>query len=257
MAKWNVHAKKATYHFDDSAGDILVIDDDIERIGEFCKKIEDVKKIENARYDIFTGNYSGKQITAVGTHMTSGNTAIIIDQYIEKGVKYIFKLGTFGALQPDIQTGDIYLASGAVRAEGLTDAYAPMYYPAVPCFELLHLLKSVAEEKDVKVKSGIIHSVNIYSPYYTKTPSPEKYDPYLYQKLGVIGVEMEISSTYTIASVKGVRAAAVVVCSRDWKTQEAAIRKETVDWRSDEDRQRKDESHKQVRQMILDTIAIL
>jgi uridine phosphorylase len=253
---WTVGEKKTTYHFDKEASPYLIIDDDLSRIADLTGHCTDIVKVDNQRFDIYQCTYKGKRITVIGTHMTSANTAIIIDQQIDAGAKYIFKLGTFGALQSDIRPGDVYIATGAVRSEGLTDAYAPKYYPAVPDYELVQAVIKHAEGK-VPLHFGIIHSVSIYSPYYKQTFNPDKYDPLLYQRLGVCGVEMEVSVTYTIASVKGVKSVAVVVCSRDWRTQEATMQGKPVDWRNEKDAIAKKESHAKVAQIVLDTIADL
>jgi uridine phosphorylase len=256
--KWiiNKKAKKVAYHFSNEMNPFLIIDDDLDRIRDFITLLTDVKKIENKRYELYTGSYAGKPVTVIGTHMTAGNTAIIVDQAIGQGAQYIFKIGTFGALQKEIKAGDIYLPTGAVRADGLTDAYAPEYYPAVADFTLSQAVMQAAIGI-AQVKTGIVHSVNIYSPYYEKPFNQKKYEPAVYQKLKVFGVEMEVSTTYTISSVKGVPAVALLVCSRTWKTQEAALKGKKANWRSEEELQCKKDGHKHVAQIVLKTIASL
>lgn len=180
---------------------------------------------------MYIGNYKNKKITLFATNMTAGNTAIIVDQAIQQGAKYFFKLGTFGALQDKIKIGDIYLITGAVRSEGLTDAYASIYYPAISDFELTKLCSETAQKQKIKLGYGIVHSVNIYSPYYSETYNQDKYSLEIYRKLNVIGVEMETSSVFVCCGVKNVKSAAILLCNRDWKTQRDFIKGKRVDWK--------------------------
>ena len=181
-------------------------------------------------FDAFIGKYKGLEIAIVNTGMGAGTTAMVVEQAAYLGVKRIFKMGTFGALQDDIRVGDVVLVTGAVRSEGLTDAYAPMYYPALPDFSLTTALAEKLKEMGLSYRTGMVHSVNIYSKYYEVSHNPEKYSPYIYRSLGVLGVEMETSSTFVCSTALGVQSAALLVCNRTWEAQEAYIRGEEVKW---------------------------
>lgn len=47
------------------------------------------------------------------------------------GAKTIIRLGTCGAMQPYIKTGDLIVAQGACRDDGYTKLVAPKGFPAV------------------------------------------------------------------------------------------------------------------------------
>lgn len=167
-----------THHFREGMSKYVILHHNpkiIKRIGEY---LDNVEEVDNKNYFMIKGLYENKEITLIATGMGACNTGIITDQVISQGAEYIFKFGTFGALQDDIEIGDMYMPVSAVRAEGLTDAYAPRYYPATADMYLYLKTLAKAKELDINVKpEGIIHSVNIYSPYYQKTYSPNKYSP--------------------------------------------------------------------------------
>ena len=50
------------------------------------------------------------------------------------GADTFVRIGTCGGMQTDVKSGDIVIATGAVRMEGTSKEYAPIEYPAVPDF---------------------------------------------------------------------------------------------------------------------------
>jgi len=175
-----------TPHFRNEMDEYAIIHHNGKIIKRIAENLTEVENIENKSYNVISGKYKNKKITLIETGMTAGNTAIVVDQVISQGAKYIFKLGTFGALQENIKIGDIYIPNGAIRSEGLTDAYAPIYFPAIPDSELFLKINSKSKELNITVNSGIIHSVNIYSPYYLETFNSDKYSYNQYKKIGAL-----------------------------------------------------------------------
>lgn len=143
---------------------------------------------------------------------------------------------------------------GAVRSEGLTDAYAPEYYPATPNSELYIKTMQIANDTNIKVNSGIIHSVNIYSPYYQETYNPNKYSPDTYKKIGVFGVEMEVSSVFVCSSVKNAKAISILICNRTWEIQDSYRKNQEVNWDKHQSEIKKDISTNNAIKIILETI---
>ncbi len=245
-----------SHHLNDDLAEHLIIhhsQDIIERIRD---RLKDVTTVDHGNYTSHTGTYKGKNISLICTGMTAGNTALIVDQAIDIGVNYIFKLGTFGALQDRIEVGDVYIAEGAARSDGLTDAYAPLYYPAVPDLQLATQFIQQAEQSQLDVDTGIIHSVNIYSQYYEQPFNREKYSPQVYRDLGAVGVEMETAATYICSSVQDAKALAVLICNRDWQTQQRYMEGDDVEWgQTEKEEDQIEKAYNNVIQTVLDTIA--
>ena len=47
------------------------------------------------------------------------------------GADTFVRIGTCGGIQPEVKSGDVVIATGAVRMEGTSKEYAPIEYPAV------------------------------------------------------------------------------------------------------------------------------
>ena len=47
------------------------------------------------------------------------------------GVRTFLRVGTTGAIQPDVDVGTVIVTTGAVRLDGASTHYAPIEYPAV------------------------------------------------------------------------------------------------------------------------------
>ena len=245
---------EGTYHFRENMSKHVILHHNPKIIRRIAEHLEAAKEVENKNFLILSGIYADKEITLIATGMGAGSTGIVVDQSIMQGAEYIFKFGTFGALQDDIRIGDILMPSGAVRSEGLTDAYAPLYYPAVPDGGLLRKVYDKADSLGIDLGSGIVHSVNVYDPYMNEPFSPEKYSPDTYRKVGVKGVEMETSSVFVCSSVKGARSVALLVCNRDWETIDSFRQGREVDWDKHQDEKRKDEATTNCIRIMLETI---
>lgn len=100
---------KETHHFRNEMSKYVILHHNKKIIDRISENLENVSKVENKSYYMLSGIYNNKTVTLISTGMGAGNTAIVVDQTIEQGAEYIFKLGTFGALQEDIEIGDIYI----------------------------------------------------------------------------------------------------------------------------------------------------
>lgn len=144
----------------------------------------------------FTGRYRGQEVSVQGSGMGMPSCSIYTHELInEYGVTSLIRVGTCGALSPDLQLRDVIAASGSstdsamnrLRFDGLVD-YAP-----VADFGLLRKAVDVAAAKGIGVTVGPILAADAF---YSDRPD-------LYDKLadyGVLAVEMESAALYTIAA---------------------------------------------------------
>ncbi|WP_249999992.1 purine-nucleoside phosphorylase [Actinoplanes sp. M2I2] len=162
----------------------------------------------------FTGTYQGVPVSVQGSGMGMPSASIYTHELInEYGVKSIIRIGSCGALAPDLQLGDVIAAIGSAtdsnmnrsRFDGLID-YAP-----VADFSLLRTAVEVAERQGTALRVGPILAADAF---YTDRPD-------LYDSLadyGVLAVEMESAAIYTIAARYGARALTILTVSDHIKT---------------------------------------
>lgn len=247
-----------THHIHDKPSKFAIIHDDMEFI-DFIKDnfLSKVKTLKNKRYPMHKGFYKNAEITLVCTNMGAGNTAAVTDEIIDAGIKYIIKIGTFGALDGKLKIGEIMLPNGAVRTDGTTDAYALMEFPAVPDMELLDEIKEQADRLKIRYSYGIIWSANVYQPI-TKEFSPDsrfKFDTW--RSVKVKGVEWECSSLFIPSLVKGAKAAAILICNRDWKTIDDFRKGKKVVWNRHKFEKQMEDAKKSAAKLALETFAAI
>ncbi len=177
-----------------------------ERAELIASKLKGSKKIaENREYVSYLGNYNGASILVTSHGVGSAGAAICFNELMNVGVKTIVRLGTAGGLQDDAKIGDIIIPTAAVREDGVTRLMIDLSFPAMADLELTTNLIKAHRDGKVRAKSGIILTSDLFYPSLL----PTKYE--LFQKAGVIAVEMECSALFVTALLRKVKAASVLV----------------------------------------------
>jgi purine-nucleoside phosphorylase len=156
----------------------------------------------------FTGYYKGKRVSIQGSGMGMGSAGIYIHELISTyQVKNIIRVGTCGALQKEIGLGEVIVA---MSASGDSDANAHyfkgMHYAATADFDLLYQAVEAAKKLNIKTLPGPIFSTNTF---YDDTPN--RWD--IWEKHGILGVDMETQILFTLAKRLGARALSLLTVS--------------------------------------------
>ena len=108
------------------------------RLDRIAKELTDVRELAyNREFRTIEGTFQGMKVIACSTGIGGSSASIAIEELHNLGVNAMIRIGSCGALQKGIGLGDLVIASGAVRDEGTSKAYADIRYPAVPDTELL------------------------------------------------------------------------------------------------------------------------
>jgi len=171
----------------------------VERIASF---FDEAKKVADYRgFITYTGRVGGVGITACSTGIGCPSTAIVEEELIKLGAKTLIRVGTTGAYQPDMEVGDLVIATGAVRSDGTSRAYVPIEYPAVADFDVVSALLAASSGCALKIHKGIIQSSDAFYAGGDMTWLTEG---------NVLSVEMESSTLFTLASLRRVRAGTIL-----------------------------------------------
>ena len=178
--------------------------------------LEDVVQFNTVRNMFgFTGTYNGKRISVMGTGMGCPSIGIYTYELINfYGVKNLIRIGSCGAMREDIQLGDIVLAIGASTDSNYAHQYElPGQFCATASYSLLSKAVTAAEANGSPYVVGNILSSDIF---YNDAPEFWK----KWQKMGIIGAEMESFALYCNAARAGVNALAMFTVSDNIVTHE-------------------------------------
>ncbi|MGR3266551.1 nucleoside phosphorylase [Vibrio vulnificus] len=159
---------------------------------------------ENREYRLFNGEFQGKAITVCSTGIGAPSMIIAVEELKQCGAKYIIRVGSAGAMQPNIALGELIVAEGAVRDEGGSKAYIDASYPAYASFSLLKGLDGYLQMQTVPYHMGVVRS---HDSFYT---DDEETLCQYWNKKGILGADMETSALFTVGRLRGLHVASVL-----------------------------------------------
>ena len=156
----------------------------------------------------YTGTYKGKKISIQGSGMGQPSIGIYAYELMDfYNVKTIMRIGSCGAVRPEIELRDIVMAMSASTNGGVNKGiFKGMDYAPCPDSELF--LTAAAKAKDMKLN---VRAGNILSSDTFYDDDPEIWK--LWAKYGVLAIEMETSMLYTLAAKMGVKALGIFTVS--------------------------------------------
>ena len=119
-------------------------------------------------------------------------TATIVDLFCALRVEQFLIIGMAGGLQPNLQTGNLVLSTGAIRGEGVSQHYLPESEIVESSSEILAGLSQSLTAKKHLYSSGVT--------WTTDAPFKEmKSEVLAYQNRGVLAVDMEAAAMLAVA----------------------------------------------------------
>ncbi|MGI0131652.1 MAG: nucleoside phosphorylase [Thermoplasmata archaeon] len=209
-----------TYHLGLRSGDLpacVLVPGDPDRATAIAESWEEREAAgERREFRSFRGRFHGVPVGTVSAGIGGPSMAIVVEELARIGVRTILRVGSCGALQPELRAGDLAISRAAVRFEAASRAYAPPEYPAVADAEVVGALVGAARLAGVRFHVGITATVDSFYLEQGRpgwrgfVPVHRGGDPVeALRALGCMNVEMECATLLTIASLYGLRAGAV------------------------------------------------
>ncbi|MBO5569994.1 MAG: nucleoside phosphorylase, partial [Clostridia bacterium] len=171
------------------------------------------------------GRIKEKPVLVMSTGMGGPSTAIAVKELRMLGIRNLIRVGTCGGINTDVKAGDVIVVSGAVRQEGTSLQYVPVEYPAVADVDLVCALRDAANVLGYPCHVGIAQSKDSFYGQHDPGRMPVGYELQnkweAWKKAGVLASEMEASTLFTVASVYGMKAGAILLCV--WNQEREAI----------------------------------
>jgi DeoD family purine-nucleoside phosphorylase len=149
----------------------------------------------------YTGRAADEEpLTIQSTGMGGPSAAIVGAELIDLGARLLLRVGTCGALDPDMQLGELLLATAALAADGTSRALgAAGQVPASP--GIVARLRAAGAQREVVVASSDL--------FY----DPRDHIAHDWAAAGAQAVEMECATLFALAQRSGVQAGAVLIVS--------------------------------------------
>ncbi|WP_058307988.1 nucleoside phosphorylase [Gracilibacillus massiliensis] len=183
----------------------VIVCGDPDRATLIAKSLEENKLLaQNREYYTYVGYFNNEYIAVVSHGVGASGAAVCFEQLIQGGVEEIIRVGTAGSYQKAVKPGSLVISTASVRTDGFSSQIVPEGFPAIADLSVTNKLLKQTEKVNFPIFSGITLTLDVF--YQGVVPFPHQQ----YQEAGVLAVEMEIAALYSIASIRQVKAGAIV-----------------------------------------------
>ena len=201
------------FHIACAQGDIgryCILPGDPGRVPAIAALFDDAKQIAyNREVNVWTGTLLGGKVTACSTGIGGPSASIAMEELHKCGADTFIRTGTCGGIDLNVQSGDVVVATGAIRYEHTSREYAPIEFPAVADFQVTNALVEATKKLGFPLHTGIVQCKDSFYGQHDPAASPVYYE--LQQKweswkrLGVKASEMESAALFVVAAALGCR----------------------------------------------------
>ena len=164
---------------------------------------------QNREYTIYTGTLLGEKVSVCSTGIGGPSAAIAMEELTAIGADTFIRVGTCGGIDLNVQSGDIVVATGAIRFEHTSREYAPIEFPAVADFGITAALAEAARAMGKTCHTGVVQCKDSFYGQHSPARMPVSYELLnkweAWKRLGVKASEMESAALFVVAAALGVR----------------------------------------------------
>ena len=201
------------FHIACAQGDIgryCILPGDPGRVPAIAALFDDAKQIAyNREFNVWTGTLLGEKVTACSTGIGGPSASIAMEELHKCGADTFIRTGTCGGIALDVQSGDVVVATGAIRYEHTSREYAPIEFPAVADFQVTNALVEATKKLGFPLHTGIVQCKDSFYGQHSPEASPVYYELLnkweTWKRLGVLASEMESAALFVVAAALGCR----------------------------------------------------
>lgn len=219
------------YHLQIHNGEIgryVILPGDPKRCEKIARYFDDPVLVADSReFVTYNGYLEGVKVSVTSTGIGGPSASIAMEELVKAGADTFIRVGTCGGMDLDVKSGDLVIATGAVRAEGTSREYAPIEFPAVADPDIVNALRSAAKELGMPFHVGIVQCKDSFYGQHEPDIMPVDYD--LKQKwsawmrLGCKASEMESAALFVVASYLHVRCGSVFLAVANQERERAGL----------------------------------
>ena len=201
------------FHIACAQGDIgryCILPGDPGRVPAIAALFDDAKQIAyNREFNVWTGTLLGEKVTACSTGIGGPSASIAMEELHKCGADTFIRTGTCGGIDLNVQSGDVVVATGAIRYEHTSREYAPIEFPAVADFQVTNALVEATKKLGFPLHTGIVQCKDSFYGQHSPDASPVSYELKAkwesWKRLGVKASEMESAALFVVAAALGCR----------------------------------------------------
>ena len=205
--------KDRQYHVQLEEGDVgryVILTGDPKRCQKIAEHFEDALPVADSReFTTYTGYLEGEKVSVTSTGIGGPSAAIALEELANVGADTFIRVGTSGGMQLEVKSGDLVIATGAVRMEGTSREYAPIEYPAVADLEVANALVAAAKELGFTYHTGVVQCKDAFYGQHEPERMPVSYELLnkweAWKRLGCKASEMESAALFIVAAHLKVR----------------------------------------------------
>ena len=209
--------KNKQYHIQVGKGDIgryVILPGDPKRCAKIAKYFNDAELIADSReYVTYTGYLDGVKVSVTSTGIGGPSATIALEELVQAGADTFVRIGTCGGMQLEVPSGDVVIASGAVRMEGTSKEYAPIEFPAVADIRIVNALMNAADKLKQRSHVGVVQCKDSFYGQHSPERMPVSYELLnkwdAWKRLGCLASEMESAALFVVGSALHVRVGSV------------------------------------------------
>ncbi|MCI9080888.1 MAG: uridine phosphorylase [Lachnospiraceae bacterium] len=202
------------YHIQVAQGEVgryVILPGDPKRCEKIAKYFDDPALVaDNREYVTYTGTLEGVKVSVTSTGIGGPSASIAMEELYRCGADTFIRIGTCGGMQTEVKSGDVVVATGAIRMEGTSREYAPMEFPAVADLTITNALVEASKEKGVSFHTGVVQCKDAFYGQHEPETKPVSYELVnkweAWKRMGCLASEMESAALFIVASHLRVRA---------------------------------------------------
>lgn len=207
------------YHVQLTKGDVgryVILPGDPGRCKRIAEHFEGACLVaSNREYTTYTGMLNGEKVSVVSTGIGGPSAAIALEELIHCGSDTFIRIGTSGGMQPEVQSGSVVIATGAIRMDGTGREYAPVEYPAVAHYDVVTALHAAAVKTETPYHIGVVQCKDSFYGQHEPESMPVsaqlEQDWEAWKRCGALTSEMESATLFVVGSVRRVRVGSVLL----------------------------------------------
>lgn len=219
------------YHIGVGKGDVgryVLLPGDPKRCAKIAAYFDNAELVGDSReFVTYTGYVDGVKVSVTSTGIGGPSASIAMEELTVCGADTFIRVGTCGGVDLDVKSGDMVIATGAIRMEGTTMEYAPIEYPAVADLDITNALVQACKNLGYPYHTGVVQCKDAFYGQHRPETLPNgqelirKWDAWV--RLGCKASEMESAALFIVASYLKVRCGTVLLAVANQERAKAGL----------------------------------